>query len=295
MLSFSGFSLKYAKCQTIQRFSEDAIKNGEYSAMVKDDIVLLRLCPTNLCSSSKQFGCNYNYAEYAIGISEYVKIMLKYTIDKRNKMCSFCEECSANNRRRLDEEGGQQDREGEDNQQDREQDGGQEGQDDREGENQNDQQKQDENEEKQQNNQAFDDDDYYKADDDAVKSDNNYAKSAVDYCSNYEDDCQEIANWCDGAVDDDVGYLDYADYLDYLDCVKVEGNDNYGDAAYWIRPRCDSSKETIHMDIYYDPYCSQYAGNDVNLRQFSGIYFRTSLFESFANGTCIDCSQRVGI
>lgn len=98
--SFQGYSLKYAKCQTIKRFSEDAIKNGEYSAMVSDDIVILRLCPYQSCSSAKQFGCYYNFAEYAIGLGDYLKVMLKYRIDKNSNLCSFCATCES---RRLEQ------------------------------------------------------------------------------------------------------------------------------------------------------------------------------------------------
>ena len=98
--AFQGYSLKYAKCQTIKRFSEDAIKNGEYSAMVSDDIVILRLCPYQSCSSTKQYGCYYNFAEYAIGLGDYIKIMLKYSIDKNSNLCSFCATCE---RRRLEQ------------------------------------------------------------------------------------------------------------------------------------------------------------------------------------------------
>jgi hypothetical protein len=274
LYSFSGFSLKYAKCQTIQRFSEDAIKNGEYSAMVKDDIVILRLCPTSQCNSNKQYGCHYNYAEYAIGVSDYVKIMLKYTIDKRSKMCDFCATCSGGRKRdrKLEEEG-----DNEENEEDGQSEQGDE-------------------------DQQFDDDNYYKVDDDgagdnnAANGDDNAAAAAnddyVDPCDTYADDCDAAYNYCNGGADDDVGYLDYVDYLDYLDCVKVQGQEGQ-DSYYWIRPRCDATKGTIHMDIYYDPYCSQYAGGDVNLREFSGIYFRTSVFEPFYSGTCVDCSENV--
>ena len=270
---FSSFSLKYAKCQSIQRFSEDAITNGEYSAMVKDDIVILRLCPTSQCNSNKQYGCRYNYVEYAIGVVDYVKMMLKYTIDKRTKMCTFCSACG--NRRRLEDDEDDNDQDSED--------------DSEEDDNDNDDNEDDE---------QFDDDDYYKADDDgaaAAADDDDGAAAAADddavtVCDTYQDECDSINGWCNGAADDDVGYLDYEDYFDYLDCVKIEGNDN---ANYYIRPRCDPYKETIHMDIYYDPYCSQYAGNDINLREFSGLYFQTSVFEPFYSGTCLDCTESV--
>ena len=43
-----------------------------------DDIVILRLCPTSSCSSDKDYGCTYNFSEYAIELSDYVRIMLRY-------------------------------------------------------------------------------------------------------------------------------------------------------------------------------------------------------------------------
>mmetsp|Transcript_3456 Transcript_3456/g.5259 ORF Transcript_3456/g.5259 Transcript_3456/m.5259 type:complete len:491 (+) Transcript_3456:34-1506(+) len=281
-VDFYGFSLKYAKCQTVQRFSEDAIKNGEYSAMVKDDLVVLRLCPTNQCNSNKEYGCHYNYVEYGIDIIDYVRIMLKYTIDKREKMCNYCQDCGYRRDRKLEEDEG--DEEDEDDQEDEDEDED----DQEEGEEANDDDGGNANNNN--NNAQFDDDDYYKGDDDGNYA-NDDGNDDTGSCGDYYNECQGISNWCQGAVDDDVGYIDFEDYLDYLDCVKVEGVDNYGDAAYWIRPHCDSSQQTIKMDIFYDPYCSQYAGNDVNLREFSGIYFRQSLFKDFTNGQCIDCSE----
>ena len=297
MYSFSGYSLKYAKCQTIQRFSEAAIQNGEYSPMVKDDVVILRLCPTSQCSTNRQFGCHYNYAEYAIGINEYIRIMIRYTVEKRQNLCQFCATC---NYRRLEdgrEDGEQDEEEGEENNnnnvEDEEEEDQQQGEDNNGGD----------------DNKQFDDDDYYKEDDDggnaAANDDaaddnddnnddnNDDAAEAYNYCQAFETDCSSVANWCNGQADDDTGYLDYMDYLDFLDCVKVEGQDNYGDAAYWIKPRCDSSQGTIMMSIFYDPYCSQYAGDEVNLREFSGIYFRNSAFEEFYAGICVDCSDSV--
>jgi len=291
-VDFDGFSLKYAKCQTVQRFSEDAIKNGEYSAMVKDDIVVLRLCPGNQCNSNKSYGCHYNYVEYGIDIIEYVKVMLKYTIDKREKMCNFCAECGYRRNRKL-EDAGEEQAENEEVQEEEENEMQQnEGDDGVQEEQQNDYQ-QDEGDDAYAGDdnadEQFDDDDYYKGDDDGYTA--APSEDGNNVCTDYYDSCLETSNWCQGAADDDVGYLDYADYLDYLDCVKVEGVDNYEDAAYWIRPRCDSDQQNVHMDIFYDPYCSQYAGNDINLREFSGIYFKQSLFSDFTDGSCIDCSE----
>lgn len=297
MYSLSGYSVKYAKCQSIQRFSEEAVKNGEYNSMVKDDIVILRLCPNNSCNTNKEFGCYYNYAEYAIGISDYIRIMLRYTMDKKQKMCGYCQECfgnnyNYNNNRKLEEAEQADDavQQGDDNQE----------QDDEE-QQQNDDAANDNNNAANDDQQAaFDDDDYYNVDDAAAANDDgaaagddanaNYNNDDSPQCADYQDECGELYNYCQGNNDDDAGYLQEDGYLEYLDCVKVAGQDNQ---YYWVKPRCDGYKKSIQMDIFYDPYCSQYAGNEINLREYSGIMFRNSIFEDYYSGTCIDCSESV--
>jgi hypothetical protein len=279
MYSFSGWSMKYSKCQAIQRFSEDAVQNGEYSALVIDDVVILRLCPKRVCSSSSQSGCHYNYAEYAIGLSEYLKIMLHYKLDKKRNLCNFCASCG--NNRRLDEE--------DEGEEDEEEDSGDEEEDDEEEE------EEDEEEQDNQNDDAnaaagddyyADNDDYYNGDDGGNNND--------DYCGDcctYQQDCYDIASWCDAESDDGV-YLDILDYLDYLDCVQIDGQGNYDGVQYWVRPYCDASKGVIKMHLFSDPYCSQ-ALKEVNLNDFSGMYFQSSMFEDFYSGECIDCSESV--
>lgn len=281
MYSFSGWSLKYSKCQAIQHFSEAAVQNGEYSALVIDDVVILRLCPRRVCSSSSKSGCHYNYAEYAIGLSEYLKIMLHYKLDKKRNLCNFCASCG---NRRLDE-----DRD--------EEEGEQEEEEDREEEDNEDEGQEDEKEEENQgednnNNNAAANDDYYAANDDGYNDDGgNTDDGGCGDCCTYQQDCYDIANWCDAESDDGV-YLDILDYLDYLDCVQLEGQGNYEGDAYWVRPYCDASKGVIKMHLFQDPYCSQ-ALKEVNLNDFSGMYFQSSMFEDFYSGKCIDCSESV--
>lgn len=94
-LSFNGYSLKYATCQKIQRFSVNAIQRGEYSSMVTDDIVILRLCPQKSCNANSKYGCNTGYGEYAMDVTEYMTVLLKYEEDKKQRMCSLCDSCFA--------------------------------------------------------------------------------------------------------------------------------------------------------------------------------------------------------
>ena len=265
MYSFSGWSLKYSKCQAIQRFSEDAVQSGEYSALVTDDVVILRLCPRRVCSSSSRSGCHYNYAEYAIGLSEYLKIMLHYKLDKKRNLCNFCNSCGY---RRLEEGEGNED----ENRDEGEEEAGQEEQEDNQAEG----------------------DDYYAADDDYNDANGDGANNddgGCGDCCTYQQDCYDISSWCDAESDDGV-YLDILDYLDYLDCVQIEGQGNYQGDAYWVRPYCDASKGVIKMHLFSDPYCSQ-ALKEVNLNDFSGMYFQSSMFEDFYSGECMDCSESV--
>lgn len=259
LTSFSGFALKYVKCQPIQRFSVDAIQNGEYSSMVTNDVVMLRLCPRKQCSGSSSYGCLYNYAEYAIGLSEYLQIMIKFTQNKRENLCNFCAECNNNSNRFLSE---------------------------------------DEEESEEEYNEYEEEDEYEEAYDDNVDYDDD--GNSDSYCSTYADLCDDYESICDGdedeaggSGDEDNTYIGYDDYLDYLDCVKVEGQGNYEGSNMYLRPRCDASAGTIKMGVFYDPYCSQYGGDDLSAKQFSGIAFRSSAFENFYSSSCIDCSESV--
>ncbi len=97
LITFSGYALKYATCQKVQRFSVEAIESGEYSSMVTDNIVILRLCPKKSCSSSSQFGCSSGFGEYAMDVSDYMKIMMRYQQHKEKNFCAFCEDCASEN------------------------------------------------------------------------------------------------------------------------------------------------------------------------------------------------------
>ena len=67
-----SYSLKYAKCQMIEMFTdevaEQAGQNGDgyvYDTVLqKQKFAVSRLCPTSSCSASKNFGCDNSYGEY---------------------------------------------------------------------------------------------------------------------------------------------------------------------------------------------------------------------------------------
>ena len=216
---FSSYSFKFGKCQPIQRFSQDAAQNGEYSVLVTDYMVIFRFCPSRSCNSNTQYGCTSGYGEYVIKLSNYLKAMMYYQVSNRQNLCPFCQACDFSDdyfysdnsrRRRLDDVD----------------DGG--------------------------NNDDANDDDAV-AVDDGVVVDDNYANTddtndADDYKEKtYSDEC--IANdylceghtsWCFYGNDDDANAdtLDYLDYIDYFDCVNADGQNAQN--GYWVSPRCDS-------------------------------------------------------
>ena len=266
-LNFDGYSLKYAKCQPVQRFSQSALEAGEYSPMVINDIVIMRLCPSQYCSSNREYGCSSNFVEYAIELTDYIRIMLRYKIDKKEQLCDWCDSCSSNNRQRrtssdyyyyTDENGNF--KRGERKDDDDANNGG---------------------------------DDYVAYDDAATASCDDYDT----YCSNEygysicNDDDNDGGN--NGGGDDD--YNDNDDnsnsmtpdeYLEIIDCVQLDG-------GYFIRPRCDAYTETLSMGIYYDRFCSSYAGNEVNIANFD-LGIDQSYFQEFGeNAGCLDCSESV--
>lgn len=275
MFSFSGYSMKYAHCQPVQYFSEDAIQAGDHSPMITEDIVVLRLCPRSSCSSTQQYGCHYNFAEYALSLTDYLTIMLKYSVKKQQDLCDYCEMCGyefqeeeeANDdgggrRRHLDEAVADEVEEAEEDGvegENAEEDGQVENEDNLDEDQPND----DENAE--QENAA-----------DEGQDQNEECAYASTYCSDFNTVC---------AREDDSSYLSYEEYLDYLECGEVV----YNDYAYFVRPRCDGYSGSIKMAAYYDNYCVQQASG-VSVKDL-GLGFREGFFSEYYNGTCIDCAE----
>ena len=263
--SFSGYSLKYAKCQPIKQFSEAALEAGQYSPLVTQDVVILRLCPYKACTSGRQYGCHYNYAEYAIGLYDYIRIMLRYKAAKKESLCEWCATC-LNGRRKLDEDAQADDAAAGDDY------------------------------------YKYDgEDDTYKqnnGDDDNNYDENDACYNYGTYCKNYAYDCQaddDQNNQQGQYYQDDYAYykaqkyIAEDEYFDYLGCNQLK--DKYG-SIYFVRPTCDTSADQIKFSVYYDAYCSQSASNMISMDNFQ-IAFNEAVFEELNEGECIDCSESV--
>lgn len=291
MYSFKGYSLKYAACQPVQKFSEEAVSAGEYTPMITDDIVILRLCPSSSCSSNRAFGCLYNYAEYAVAVNDYVRIMLRYKMDKQEELCNWCDSCSR--RRHLNEGEGNEDAQAAQNNADNGNEANQEGQ----GENN----EEEANQEQDNAEAAGDAGDEGVAEEDAA-ADEAAGDDATSSSGNANDDdngqysqgddCYKFKTYCysDGVSvcaedNDDGNYLDTEDYLNYMECTHANG--------YYLRPRCNGYDHTISMGIFYDKFCSQYAGDKVNMNSL-GLRISPNAFQEFyAKTSCLDCTESV--
>jgi hypothetical protein len=302
--SFSGYSIKYAQCQPVQYFSENAIKAGEHSPMLTKDVVVLRLCPYQSCSESTQYGCHYNYAEYALTLPDYLTIMLKFGAIKRDNICAWCEDCMAddNRGRKLDENNDNQDQDNNDNNDN--QDDDQDNDEDNDNQDEEDQDQEEENNDNQDNNDneedqaAQYDDAYYQYDNDGNNNANNnyndggsssnYYQSSYssnkEGCEDFDTYCSDYDSYC-AEANDDNGYMEYADYIDYLDCAQVE----YNEYAYFVRPRCVDG--SIKMAVYYDAYCAQKT-ESVSVKDL-GMGFQEGVFSEFYTSECIGCSETV--
>jgi hypothetical protein len=238
-LSFNGFAIKYAKCQPVQRFSPNAVSSGEYSPMVLDDIVMLRLCPSFYCSDSREYGCSYDYADYAVNLRDYIRIMVRHKMDQEEQLCEYCQACGA-------DVAGRQRRT-----------------------------------EQQQYQKYYGDDSYGGGYGSACNGFNTYCfdSDGNAVCSNNNNRKLE---------DQDVNgnTLDAQGYLDIIDCVQVEG-------GYFIRPRCDGYTQKLSMGIFHDKFCSQYAGDSIDISSFN-LGVDKYYFDEFAGQAgCMDCSETV--
>lgn len=252
---FASYSLKYTTCQRVQHYSSEAISDGESSPLVTTDVVLLRLCPERRCGDNSELGCSVGWGDYVIALDEYVRIMTNYEMDKQRNLCGLCEACQKGYGE-FYYSGYRYNNDGQERSRQLE-DGANAGDDD-----------------------AAADDAVAAYDDDFTEGGTCYSNSAL--CHINEETC---ANLDAEGEENENGYASYSDYLNYLGCVEVK------DGMY-VNARCDSDSNKIGWGVFYDPYCTQYAGNNININAVvdEDVIFEADAFESFYNGQCIPCS-----
>lgn len=269
----TSYSLKYARCQMIEMYNdemaEDAGGSGDNNEDYDYDTVLqkqrfavFRLCPSSNCSSSSQFGCSANYGEYLVDLSTYLMVMQEFNEQKKESYCQYCEECANGNNRKLNEDG--EDGEGE-NEGEGEGENEGEGEEDNEGEGEND------------GNDNQNDENNANA---------NYCQDSA--CSNYSSVCEE---------EEQNQYNVAIDYDEYLECTEIEAEgqyDSYGnELKLYVGPHCASNNVGIKLDLFYDEFCTEYAGGKYNLSTVTGLSFSSSGLSEYYQSECISCKESV--
>ena len=102
----SSYSFKYVKCQTIRTFSNNI---AEYqgdgympkTVLEREQFVVFRFCPTAYCSTESNYGCESDYGEYILLLSEYLSAMKDYNDDRLQAYCNYCEQCMGQRNRGL--------------------------------------------------------------------------------------------------------------------------------------------------------------------------------------------------
>jgi len=98
----------------------------------------------------------------------------------------------------------------------------------------------------------------------------------------YYNECYNYENVC--ANDDDA----VIEYENFFECQNFEGRN--GDIMY-VGPHCGSDGRTIQIGLYYDQYCTHYAGNDIDLNYFTSMGFQKSGLAQYYKQDCISCKE----
>eukprot|EP00586_Coscinodiscus_wailesii_P007032 CAMPEP_0172491132 /NCGR_PEP_ID=MMETSP1066-20121228/21832_1 /TAXON_ID=671091 /ORGANISM="Coscinodiscus wailesii, Strain CCMP2513" /LENGTH=538 /DNA_ID=CAMNT_0013260009 /DNA_START=220 /DNA_END=1836 /DNA_ORIENTATION=+ len=282
------YSLKYARCAAIERYSDDLAQDEDSSNIfITQRFVVFRLCPSDYCYEGSTFGCDNNFGDYIIPLDEYLEAKQEYNEEQQEAYCDFCEECMKDDRRRgrrrrLDE--AEDADEGED-EADEDEDEGEDEEANEENEGDNDDEDQDEGDDEEEEEEEEDDDEEGDGDneDDAGAGDD-AADDAYDGQCEYYNECYNYENTCEDNDNDD-GYIDYDDFLE---CVKYE-NEN-GEELY-IGPHCASDGATLVLGLYQDEDCSYYVGDNYDISDFTGLNIQDDGLAKYYSGECINCKQ----
>lgn len=253
------YSFKYVKCQAIRSFSDNLAKyrgDGYMSETVlaPEQFVVFRFCPSASCSNTSTIGCSSDYGEYILKLEDYLTVMYKYNLQRKENFCDYCTGTCGYRRLQADD-GNAGNEENADNQE--------------------------EEEDQEQNNVEENAENYYEAakNDDAQNAQNNAAGddqaasaySSCDACSNYTNICENNA----------------IDYSNYLQCQQVE--DNYGN-AYYVGPSCSSNGRSIVISVFSDQYC-YYPISNKTAASVTGVDLQNDGLAEYYPSNCTSCGE----
>eukprot|EP00592_Proboscia_alata_P009976 CAMPEP_0194355436 /NCGR_PEP_ID=MMETSP0174-20130528/3344_1 /TAXON_ID=216777 /ORGANISM="Proboscia alata, Strain PI-D3" /LENGTH=579 /DNA_ID=CAMNT_0039124711 /DNA_START=89 /DNA_END=1828 /DNA_ORIENTATION=+ len=311
----TNYSLKYARCQMIQSYS-DEYGQEEFAQTVlkRQTFVVFRFCNTDYCSSNQMFGCDMDYGEYLIDLNDYLGVMQQYNEERKEAYCEYCEECmeleDADDDAAADEEEAEdeeEEAEEEEEEEEEEEDAGDDagrrrldegdeaGDDggDEAGDDAGDEAGDDAGDAGDDGGDAADDgdaagDDAADAGDDAVAAGDDAAAAAADdgnvehACEAY-DQCYNYQDTCEADNDDAV------DYDDLLQCAEYAYGDDDGQ-VYYVGPTCASDGVSIQLGVFADQDCSEYV-EGIDVENLIGMDLAEDGFGDYYQNSCISCRE----
>ena len=92
--SLRDFSIKYAGCQSLTSFVDDAEGDGDGAdAYYNQNFITYRLCPSESCADDSWNGCKSSYGEYMMSLEDFLQIQQDFVEEQMEYFCTFCYSC----------------------------------------------------------------------------------------------------------------------------------------------------------------------------------------------------------
>lgn len=250
----ADYSLKYARCQMIRSFSDDAVDMGYYDVMTAQSFVVFRLCPTSSCSKNRRYGCSGSYGQYVLPLDDYIYYLSVFNEAKEKHYCNWCKECLNGNGNNRKKKRRRRKLEGEEDYEAAEED---------------------------EEEDADADEEYGEAEDEAEDyEEEEEVVECPSECDDYYTRCQN------GNNDDEI------EYEQYLGCQRYRTYDGNGQKKnLYVGAYCASDSTTIKIDVFYDQYCTNYAGDEFDVNEVTGVAFDSSGLSDYYSDECITCRE----
>uniref|UniRef100_A0A7S2KEZ4 Uncharacterized protein n=1 Tax=Leptocylindrus danicus TaxID=163516 RepID=A0A7S2KEZ4_9STRA len=258
----TDYSLKYARCQMIRSFSDEAVENGYYDVMTGQSFVVFRLCPTSSCSKNRRYGCSSAYGQYVLPLDDYMYYLGVFNEAKEKHYCYWCKNCLNGNGNRKKKKRRRRKLEGEEDVDEAEY------------------------AEEEYADEADEAEDAYVEEYDEAEDEAEYEEEEEEQVS-CPSECDYYSTRCQNNNNDDV-----IDYENYLGCKRYRAyNENAQKVNLYVGAYCASDSTTIKIDVFYDQFCTNYAGDEYDVNEVTGVSFDSSGLSDYFSDECITCRE----
>jgi len=88
----SQYSLKYQRCAEVKSFDDEAAAQEDSEGVFSTKhFVVFRFCPAMSCGEDG--GCDSNYGEYMLELTDYLGVMQEYHEEHFQNYCAYCDAC----------------------------------------------------------------------------------------------------------------------------------------------------------------------------------------------------------